>query len=84
MEWDKITLAVSAAIFVSIFPGATVEVRTGDDGRIKILPVTHVPDEIFVYNVVHIRHPEQSFEIQVLNNDSPQTITKLIFGPQAS
>ena len=84
MEWDKIALAISAAIFVSIFPGATVEVRTGDDGNIKLLPVTHVPDEIFVDNVVHIRHPERSFEIQVLSNDSPQTVTKLIFGPRTS
>ena len=80
MEWDKIALAIIAALFVSIFPGAMVEVHISDDGSIEILPVTHIPDEIVVEEVAHFRHPEQSFEIQVLNDDSAQSVTKLIFG----
>ena len=83
MEWDRIALAISGVMFVSIFPGATVEVRQSDDGRIKIVPATHVPHDLFVDNVVHVRHPEQSFEVQVLGNDSPPTVTKLIFGSSA-
>lgn len=83
MEWDKIALAISGAIFVSIFPGATVEVWQGDDGSIEILPAIHAPDEIFVDNVVHVTHPEHSFEIQVLSDDTAQSVTKLIFAPKA-
>jgi hypothetical protein len=83
MDWDRIALALAGVMFVTIFPGAIVEVHVSDDGSIEILPATHIPDEIFVDEVVRLRHPERSFEIQVLNNDSPATVTKLIFGPAA-
>ena len=83
MDWDKIALALAGVMFVTIFPGATVEVRYDDDGNVSVLPVTHVPDEILADEVVHLRHPEWSFEIQVLGDDSPPTVTKLIFGPAA-
>ncbi len=81
MEWDKIALALAGGMFVTIFPGATVVVHYDDDGAVSaILPATHVPDEILVGEVKHLRHPEWSFEIQVLSSDSPPTVTKLIFG----
>jgi hypothetical protein len=83
MDWDKIVLALAGVMFVTIFPGATVEVRYDKDGGVRVLPVTHVPDEILADEVVHLRHPEWSFEVQVLGDDSPPTVTKLIFGPSA-
>jgi hypothetical protein len=84
MDWDKIAVAFAGVMFVTIFPGATVVVNYDDDGAVRsILPATHVPRDLFINNVVHVRHPEESFEIQVLSNDSPPTVTKLIFGPAA-
>ncbi len=83
MDWDKIALALAGVMFVTIFPGATVEVRYDDDGNVSVLPVTRVPDEILADEVVHLKHPEWSFEVQVLGDDSPPTVTKLIFGPSA-
>ncbi len=83
MDWDRIALALVGVMFVTIFPGATVAVHYDDDGGFRVLPVTHVPDEILADEVVHLRHPEWSFEIQVLNDDTANSITKLIFGPSA-
>jgi len=83
MDWEKIALALAGVMFVTIFPGATVEVRYDDDGNVSVLPVTRVPDEILADEVVHLKHPEWSFEVQVLGDDSPPTVTKLIFGPSA-
>ncbi len=83
MDWDKIALALAGVMFVTIYPGATVEVRYDDDGKVSVLPATWVPDEILADEVVHLRHPEWSFEIQVLNDDTANSITKLIFGPAA-
>ncbi len=84
MDWDKIAPALAGVMFVTIFPGATVVVHYDDDGAVSaILPATHVPRDLFIDNVVHVRHPEESFEIQVLSSDSPPTVTKLIFGTSA-
>ncbi len=84
MDWDKIALALAGVMFVTIFPGATVVVNYDNDGAVSsILPATHVPDEILADKVEYRQHPGWSFEIQVLSNDSPPTVTKLIFGPVA-
>ena len=83
MDWDKVVLALAGAMFVTIFPGGTVEVRYDDYGGVRILPVTHVPDKFLADEVVHLQHSEWSFEIQVLNDDTAQSVTKLIFSPTA-
>ncbi len=83
MKWDKIALAISVVMFVSVFPGAIVVVHESGDGRIEISPATYIPDEIIVDNVVRIEQPGESFEVSVLNGGSPETVTKIIFGPSA-
>ena len=83
MDWDRIALALAGVMFVTIFPGATVVVHYDDNGGVRVLPVTHVPDEILADKVVRLQHPEWSFEIQVLDSDSPPKVTKLIFGAAA-
>jgi hypothetical protein len=83
MEWDKVVLALTGIMFVTLFPGGTVELHYDGYGGVKALPPTQVPDKIIPDEVVYLQHPEWSFEIQVLNDDTAKSVTKLIFGPTA-
>jgi len=78
--WPKVAAAILSAGAMAAFPGGVAEVHVQSDGSYQVVPATF--DEYYIIDeTVKIECAAPSFEITILNQDSAQTATKLIFGP---